>query len=253
MKVLLTGATGFIGPHVARALLQAGHHVRALVRPGSEERLPVDVEPAPGDLTVPASLAAAVSGCDAVVHLGGVLRTSRSLVMQRVNVGGTQSLAQAARDAGAERFVFVSTLSAQGPADGAGPHRGPGREAPIEAYGRSKLSAETALRAGEGPRWTTVLRPAVVLGPGDQIINPLSAIVRARIVPELPGLQFSFVDVRDLAALIVQLLTEAEPAFGPFFVAHPTPVPSPRLVDAVERVVSESPTVRVPVPGRLLR
>ncbi len=105
MKVLVTGGTGFIGPHVVRAIQDAGHDVRALVRKGS---IP-GTEPVQGDLTDPESLRGAVEGVDAVVHLVGI-RQGREEQFQRIMVDGTRDLLAAAREAGVGRFVNMSAL-----------------------------------------------------------------------------------------------------------------------------------------------
>jgi uncharacterized protein YbjT (DUF2867 family) len=105
VKVLVTGGTGFIGPHVVRAIQGAGHDVRALVRKGS---IP-GTEPAQGDLTDPESLRRAVEGVDAVVHLVGI-RQGREEQFQRIMVDGTRDLLAAAREAGVGRFVNMSAL-----------------------------------------------------------------------------------------------------------------------------------------------
>jgi NADH dehydrogenase len=105
VKVLVTGGTGFIGPHVVRAIQGAGHDVRALVRKGS---IP-GTEPAQGDLTDPESLRRAVEGVDAVVHLVGI-RQGREEQFQRIMVDGTRDLLAASREAGVGRFVNMSAL-----------------------------------------------------------------------------------------------------------------------------------------------
>jgi uncharacterized protein YbjT (DUF2867 family) len=105
VKVLVTGGTGFVGPHVVRAIQDAGHDVRALVRKGS---IP-GTEPSQGDITDPESLRRAVNGVDAVVHLVGI-RQGREEQFQRIMVDGTRDLLAAAGEAGVGRFVHMSAL-----------------------------------------------------------------------------------------------------------------------------------------------
>src|SRR5689334_20182315 len=101
---LVTGASGFLGWHVARVLLERGYAVRALVRPGSKVD-GLDVETVTGDLRDPASLARAVAGCGLVFHVAADYRlwAKDPRDLYRSNVDGTQHLLEAARDAGVER------------------------------------------------------------------------------------------------------------------------------------------------------
>ena len=109
MKVLVTGATGFVGPAIVRALVDAGHTVRVLERePGRSASLP-NQEAAVGDVTDPASLRRAAEGQDVVVHLVALL-AGRPEEFQRVMEQGTRDLVAAAENAGARRFVLMSAL-----------------------------------------------------------------------------------------------------------------------------------------------
>src|SRR6202012_4303657 len=115
---LVTGASGFVGWHVARLLLERGHHVRALVRPASS--IPeLDVEPVTGDLRDPASLARAVEGCGLVFHVAADYRlwSKHPGEMYRSNVEGTRNMLSAAEAAGVERFVYTSTVGCIGVPD----------------------------------------------------------------------------------------------------------------------------------------
>lgn len=109
MKILVTGGTGFVGPHIVRALVDAGHHVRVLERkPGSSAGLPSQ-EAVTGEMTDAASLRRAVEGMDAVVHLVAIIAGSPE-TFERVMEQGTRDLVDAARDAGVGRFVLMSAL-----------------------------------------------------------------------------------------------------------------------------------------------
>ena len=124
MRVLVTGGTGQLGSEVARALVARGDAVRCLVRDPTRSRLldGVEVERVRGDVTAPDSLGPAVAGCDAVVHLAGVVSYapgSRAL-QEAVNVGGTLHLLDAAAAAGVQRFVHTSSIAAIGYVAGSG-------------------------------------------------------------------------------------------------------------------------------------
>ncbi|MSO57814.1 MAG: NAD-dependent epimerase/dehydratase family protein [Thermoleophilia bacterium] len=148
--VLVTGASGFVGRHAARALVESGDWVRALVRSPAAERAVegLDCQPVRGSIAHPRSLAYAVDGCDAVVHSVGLIAGS-SATFDRVVAEGTAAVVRAAAKAGVERFVLVSALGV-----------GPG--APDVPYFRSKAVAEQTVRES-GMSWA-IIRPSVVLG-----------------------------------------------------------------------------------------
>ena len=142
MRALVTGAGGFLGSALVRALSERGDLVRALVRRPAETLALPGVEIATGDATDPAALRAAVRGCDVVFHLAGVRRATDAAEFLRVNAGSTRALLEAcvAEAPGLSRFVLAGSLAA------AGPSRTPRREeeplAPVEPYGASKAEAE---------------------------------------------------------------------------------------------------------------
>src|SRR5579862_4298786 len=154
MKLLVTGASGFVGSHVARAASRGGDQVRCLVRPTSDLSLldGVEAERVAGDLLDPASLGAAVRGADTIVHCAAVTSEAAPdfALSERTNVTGTQHLVDACTESGARRFVLVSTQSAT--------------EHNSSAYGRTKLQAERVVAASR-LGWT-ILRPSTVYGPG---------------------------------------------------------------------------------------
>lgn len=149
--VFLTGATGYIGSRLAAELTRRGHVVRALVRPGSESRLPTDVTPVPGDALDQRTFAAAIAPADTVVHLVGVSHPGPSKADQfrSVDLASARAAVGAARAAGVRHFVYVSVA----------------HPAPVmHAYIAARSEAETLIRAS-GMN-ATVLRPWYVLGPG---------------------------------------------------------------------------------------
>lgn len=171
MKVLVTGASGFLGVPLVARLRADGMAVRALVRPGKEAGIQAD-EVATGDLRDEPSLARAVSGVDAVVHCGARVSTSGSWEeFEAVNVLATRRLIALAADAGVGRFVHVSSLSVYGiPYDGAVvTEDGPFEEGVEErgGYARSKFLADQLAREAiaTGAR-VTIVRPGLLYGPG---------------------------------------------------------------------------------------
>ncbi len=202
-QALVTGASGFIGSHLAEALRGAGWSVRCLIREtSSRERLPGEgVELAIGDLTDFASLKTALTGVKTVFHLAGRVRASRREEFFRANRGGTKNLLQAAREVGGvERFVYVSSLSAAGPSPDGHLLREEEEARPVSFYGESKLAAEReALRYREDFA-VRILRPAAVYGPGDR--DTLEVVKMAqrgwRFQPGGPEYSFSSLHVDDV-------------------------------------------------------
>lgn len=198
MIVLVTGASGFLGSHVARAASQRGHTVHCLVRASSDRSLLHDVTAtmAIGDLTDPASLAAAVAGTDAVVHCAGTTSemAANAELSQRTNVAGTAALLDACRVAGVGRFVFISSLSAN--------------ERNTGVYGQTKLAAERLVAAAGVP--FTVLRPSTVYGAGGRGLFAKIGehVARLPVIPLVGNgrQRFSPVYVGDIAAAVFQCL-----------------------------------------------
>ncbi|MFB7977795.1 NAD-dependent epimerase/dehydratase family protein [Streptomyces vinaceus] len=199
MNVLITGATGFLGGHLADACLRDGHRVRALVRPGSDtarlSSLGAGIDLVPGDLSDTASLARAAIGCDAVLHSAArVVDHGTRAQFEEANVTGTQRLLTAARAAGATRFVFVSSPSALMHLR-EGDRLGIDESTPYPTrffnhYCATKAAAEQYVRAANTPRFTTcALRPRGIWGPRDHagFLPRMIASMRAGRLPDLSG------------------------------------------------------------------
>jgi len=188
MILAVTGGTGFVGGHLLRMAVDAGHQVRALTR---------RVQPAitgvtwiEGALDAPDSLARLVEGADAAIHVAGVISGDRE-AFRVGNIVGTENMVEAAAHAGITRFVHISSLAA--------------REPSLSAYGWSKAISEEPVIAAGGD-WT-IIRPPAIYGPGDREMLELFKAARRGIVPLPRGTRLSIIAVEDLCRLILACLT----------------------------------------------
>ncbi len=204
---LVTGATGFIGWHVARMLIEEGHKVRALVRPSSRLR-ELDVEPVTGDLRDASSLRRAVSGCGIVFHVAADYRlwAKNPSELFQSNVDGTRNLLLAAREAGVERVVYTSTVGCIGmPQDRLGDEATPVSEEEMTgAYKRSKFQAErVAMEFAQSGFPVVIVNPTAPIGDHDFKPTPTGKIVVDFVKGAMPAFLdtgLNLVDVRDTAA-----------------------------------------------------
>ncbi|MFP3869179.1 MAG: NAD(P)H-binding protein, partial [Desulfobacteraceae bacterium] len=172
MLVLVTGSSGFVGNQVVAELLARGHRVRCLLRPGSEKKLKAvnQVEVAPGDVTHPNTLPAAVKDCDAVIHLVGIIREfpGRGVTFELLHHEATQHVVEAAKAAGVQRYLHMSALGA--------------RPGPADRYHTTNYQADEYVQ-GSGLTYT-IIRPSIIYGPEDQSINLFVRQIKThRIVP----------------------------------------------------------------------
>ncbi len=222
-RVLVTGATGAVGPSVVEALLAAGHAVRTLsADPPPAGVWPRDVEARIGDVTDPALVSAAMRDVDAVIHMAALLHIadpppSLRERFDRINVGGTSTVLEAAVKSGVRRVVFFSTIAVYGPSAGEivtedTPPR------PDTVYARSKLAAEKIVLEAmdsDGRRIGTVLRLGAVYGPRikGNYRRLIRSLARGRFIPVGDGSnRRSLVYDRDAARAAVLAATHSTAA-----------------------------------------
>lgn len=204
---LVTGASGFVGGHLAEALARQNVKVKLLVR--STSKLPfkptVNMEIFYGDVTDLESLRRAMKGVEVVYHLAGVLRGSNFLSYCNVNAEGTRKVCQAAAENRVKRLVYVSSLSAAGPSPEAGPIDETVFPQPVSFYGQTKLMGEDIALSYQNRYPVTVLRPGAVYGPRETDIFEYFKMVASRLVV-IGGAdtqKISFVYVDDLVDAIL--------------------------------------------------
>jgi dihydroflavonol-4-reductase len=211
MRALVTGATGFVGAAVARALLQADWQVRTLVRKGSDRRNleHLAVEIVAGDLADSASLERALADCQALFHVAADYRLGvrEPGQLYRTNVEGTRNILNASRQAGVARVVYTSSVATIGiPSDGS-----PGREdTPVAVtdmighYKRSKyLAEEVAREAARSGMSVVIVNPSTPIGPGDVKPTPTGQMVLDAAAGRMPAYVdtgLNIVHVDDVAA-----------------------------------------------------
>jgi nucleoside-diphosphate-sugar epimerase len=258
-RVLVTGATGFLGTHVAGALIRRGLAVRALTRrPGSP--VPAGSEPAPvASLDDSPGLRRALEGVTTVVHLAAHVHQTGApqdeAAYRAVNLDGTVALLEAGVAAGIRDFVFVSTVKAVGESS-VEPWTERTPPVPVDPYGRTKLAAEKAVRAAAVRHGlhAPILRLPLVYGPGMRA----NALRLFELIDRGIPLPFGAVDNRRsllyvgnfLAALTA--VVEQESGNELFFVSDGPAVATPELVRIIARALGR-PARLVPVPVTFMR
>jgi nucleoside-diphosphate-sugar epimerase len=210
MKVVVTGASGFIGGHLCTALGAAGHEVAA---------------------------SALLEGADAVVHLANVAhRRADEAELRRVNVEGTARLAREAAAAGVRRFVYLSSVKVHGEESAGTPLREDSPFAPQDAYGRSKLEAERVLAGAAGAMETVILRPPLVYGPRVKanFLALIRAVARGWPLPLASvGNRRSLIYVGNLVDAILRCLEAPAAAGRTYLVSDGRAVSTPALCRAL--------------------
>jgi len=239
-RVAVTGATGFIGRHVVRALKKQGWDVRVLARRHPRDLLSpyYRFEVTLGDLSDDEALLRLTDGADAIIHLAGLVKALRREDFYRANEDGTIGLLKAAGKAAPNAMlIHVSSLAAREPA--------------LSPYGDSKRRGEEAVVRLAGERIWTILRPPAVYGPGDHEILPLFKAAKLGIVPypAAPGAALSMMHAADLADAIVACLGRSGPAQATFEVDDGVPggYRWPDILGALGEAVGRKPIgIRVP-------
>jgi nucleoside-diphosphate-sugar epimerase len=241
----VTGATGFIGKHLVHALRRDGANVKALSRrpqTTSSDDLPGALTWVSGALDDESSLRDFVDGCDAVIHLAGVIKALSRDEFLAQNAEGTRRLAMiAAEQPEPPRFIYVSSLAA--------------REPRLSNYALSKREGEKALRPHAGKMSFSIIRPPAVYGPGDmETLRIFQLVARGlAIVPSTRAAKLSLLHVEDLVAAILNLLPLREDTGEPFEIDdnHPGGHDWAQLIGAAADALRITPKV-IPIPPMAL-
>lgn len=259
MKALVTGGSGFIGSTLIDALTKRGVSVSVLMRKTSLDRhlQGLEYRRVEGDISDFESLRRAVKGVDTVFHLAGVVSARNRAEYFRFNAEGTAHLARAAAEAGIERFIYVSSLAAGGPAGGS-PRVESDTDCPVSIYGESKKAGEGELLRYRDSFLPLILRPPLVYGPKDQATLLLVKTVAKRFVPKFSAStpdgekHYSVIHSRDLVEAIVELGVTAADCFEKgdiFYISSGEDIPSSRLMGSMARALGvKTWTLPLPMP-----
>ncbi|MGH7393266.1 MAG: complex I NDUFA9 subunit family protein [Candidatus Rokuibacteriota bacterium] len=242
--VFVTGATGFVGRAVVHALCAEGYIARCLVRRGSEGDLQGlgGLERVEGDVLVRHGLDEDIAGCQAVIHLVGIIREAptRGVTFENVHTQGTRNVLDAAIAAGVRRFVHMSALGSRAGA--------PAR------YHRTKWAAEEAVR-GSGLAWT-IFRPSIIYGRGDGFVTMLARMVRR--LPVVPVLGtgrglLQPVPVEQVGEAFARALARSVSEKQTYDVAGPDRVTMLELLDLIGAALGRRRVRKAHVPLSLVR
>jgi len=250
LRIYLTGAGGFIGSYIVRALLGAGHTVRCLLRNTSAAALPDDprVERVTGDVTRPDSLRKTMTGCEAVIHLVGIIdeKPSKGITFGAIHDSGTRNVVEEARGEGIRTFILMSANGADANAN--------------SGYQRTKWAAEQHVCKAGFDHWT-IFRPSIVFGdPGPNNVEFASRLLKQLIrpFPVLPvfgdGMyRLQPVAVEDVASAFVQALTNPGAAGKIYCVGGPDKIAYRDVLDVIARGAGLAPRPKLPQPLWMIR
>lgn len=263
MRVLVTGGTGFVGAWTAKAIEDAGHHVRFLVRDparlaNSAAALGVDTsDHVTGDITDAASVRAALEGCEAVVHAAAVVATDprKADEMLATNTAGARNVLGAAVEMGLDPIIHVSSMTALFTNGLHKMHADLEVTGGRDGYGRSKAAVDRYARDLQRDGAPVVITyPGMVLGPGagaqfGEVADGVETILKGRLIPGTDA-AWVVVDVRDLAAIHASLIT---PGRGPRrYMAGGTYADASEIRSLIATATGHR-IVRLPIPGVVLR
>lgn len=244
MKVFVTGGTGFVGNEVLRQLVAAGHEVRALVRQGAESRLAdadkVDIHQ--GDITDSGSLGGALKGCDAVIHLVGIIREfyGRGITFKKLHVMATENILDACAEQGVSRYLHMSSNGT--------------RQDGITAYHRTKWQAEQLVR-DSGLDWT-VFRPSLIFGTASEFVRMLAELIqRVPVVPVIGDGQYRMqpVAVTQVAASFVKALEMADTIGSTYHLGGSASYSYDEILDLTAQAMGKGKVTKVHQPLFLIK
>jgi nucleoside-diphosphate-sugar epimerase len=263
MRILVSGASGFIGSGLVSALASQGHEVCALMRQSatSEFLKGIQFTRITGDLRDQDTLKRACEDVDAVIHLAGLTSAKDREEYFKFNAEGTKNLAQAAAASKTvKKFIYVSSLAAAGPSIGLAPKTETDPDHPVSFYGESKLRGELYLEELKGQLPFVILRPPIVYGPRDRNIFMFFKSIQKNWMPILPSKSttghkyYSAIHVDDLIQALALTLNAPETIYKKgerYFVSDGQIYTYERIMGIISHELGVKP-IRVKVPVSLV-
>jgi NADH dehydrogenase len=239
--ILLTGATGFVGGHLLKALLSAGFEVRCLVRRTSpaRDKLPAGTQQVFGDILDRQSLAKALIGVDTIIQLVGIIEERRGLTFEAVHVQGSKNVVDEAVKAKVSKYIHMSALGSRAMA--------------VSTYHRTKWMAEEYLRASGLNH--TIFRPAIIFGPGDGFMNRLAGIVaRLPLIPIIGTGEYPFqpIYIGDVVTCFVDAVNRPNNIQGAYELAGPERLTFNQIIEIIKGALGVKKGV-VHIPMKMMK
>jgi nucleoside-diphosphate-sugar epimerase len=253
LRVLITGANGFVGSHIVEEALSAKYQVSAVVRSSSNleriSHLPLFYEY--GNLTDLTFLQSCMKDADAVIHCAGAVRAFNKDEYFKANVANTENICKAVLKSGknVKKFIFISSQAAMGPSKTTEPRKLEHKEEPVSDYGLSKLEAEGAVKkilGGKVPY--TILRPASVYGPGDKDIFIFFNLVYKRLRPvTIKKRLLQLVYVKDVAKAAISCISNSKTDDNTYYLAEKNPYTWADIGKIIAKSAGRK-TIPIPLP-----
>ncbi|MDR3112793.1 MAG: NAD-dependent epimerase/dehydratase family protein [Endomicrobium sp.] len=253
LRVIVTGANGFVGSHIVEGLLSAKYQVSAVVRSSSNlERIshfPLFYEY--GNLTDLTFLYSCMKDADIVIHCAGAVRAFNKEEYFKSNVENTENICKAVLKSGKniKKFIFISSQAAMGPSKTSEPRKLDQKEEPVSDYGLSKLAAEESVKRNlSGKIPYTILRPSSVYGPGDKDIFIFFNLVYTRLRPvAIEKRLLQLVYVKDVAKAAVSCIGNSKTDGKTYYLAEKTPYTWADVGKIIAKAAGRK-TVPIPLP-----
>lgn len=252
MKILLTGATGFVGNHLLLNLLNDGHNVIALIRnPSKLNIVHPNLKILKEEIDHPFLLKKEdLNGLEVVIHTAGLVHSLNTSLFYKTNANATLNIINALKECKELKFVLISSLAARGPIDS-------DHDLPVSEYGKSKKMAEDYLHTHAPSSWIKIIiRPPMVIGPKDTAVLDIFKMVKSRFIV-LPGINakkkiYSFVCVHDLVKTIILSATKLNND-ALLYSAYDHKISFLELITSIKNKENKNILFFIPIPELILK